>query len=290
MIEWPDELVQDIARRRCVIFIGAGVSKNSTNERGERPMDWMQFLNFLAEQVNDLVAKEAITDCISKGDLLTACEIARTALRPQTFRTHLLRSFAERRFQVAPIHEDLVAIDSRIVLTTNVDKIYEMAAMSFLHGDILVKSYTDDDVADVVRRQNRCLIKVHGTVDSPLGTVFTRSDYAKARVSHADFYRVIDALFTTHTFLFLGASMKDPDMTLLLEDYALRHRGTRPHYVVMPDGGMSAPVLRVVEESMNLQTISYDPANNHEALQTGIKELKALVDVARAQLLETMDW
>jgi hypothetical protein len=134
------------------------------------------------------------------------------------------------------------------------------------------------------------LIKVHGTVDSPTGTVFTRADYAKARVSHANFYRVIDALFTTHTFLFLGASMKDPDMTLLLEDYALRHRGTRPHYVVMPDGGMSAPVLQVAEESMNLQTIRYDPANNHEALHTGIKELKALVESARAQLLETMDW
>ncbi|WP_278487180.1 SIR2 family NAD-dependent protein deacylase [Achromobacter insolitus] len=263
---------------------------NSSNERGERPMDWMQFLNFLADQVDDPIVKEAITDCISRGDLLTACEIARTGLRPQTFRTHLLRCFAERRFQVAPIHEDLVAIDSRIVLTTNVDKIYEMAAMSILHGDILVKSYTDADVADVVRRQNRCLIKIHGTVDSPLDTVFTRSDYAKARVSNADFYRVIDALFTTHTFLFLGASMKDPDMMLLLEDYALRHPGTRPHYVVMPDGGISAPVLRVAEDSMNLQTIAYDPANNHEALQVGIKDLKALVDVARAQLLETMDW
>jgi hypothetical protein len=273
-----------------VLFIGAGVSKSATNERGERPMDWIQFLNFLSEQIDNQIAKTAITECIAKGDLLTACEVARTELRPQTFHTHLLRCFAQGRFQAAPIHGDLVAIDSRIVLTTNVDKIYEMAAMSILQGDILVKSYLDKDLSDVIRRQNRCLIKVHGTVDAPAGTVFTRSDYAKARVSHSDFYRVMDALFTTHTFLFLGASMKDPDMTLLLEDYALRHHGTRPHYVVMPNDGMPAPVLRVIEESMNVQTISYDPANDHEALQTGVKDLKMLVDTARAQLLETMDW
>jgi hypothetical protein len=253
-------------------------------------MDWTEFLRHLANQVTDRVAADAINECVSGGDLLTACEIARTALRPANFRTELLRCFSERRFQPAKIHENLVGIDSRIVLTTNVDKLYDMAANTILHGDVIVKSHTDNDVADVIRRQNRCVIKIHGTIDAPGNTIFTRLDYADARNKHAHFYRVIDALFMTHTFLFLGASMRDPDMALILEDYALRYHGVRPHYVVMPAGTVSAPVLNVLEQSMNLQAIPYDSANNHLELNQGVESLKALVDQARATLLETMNW
>jgi hypothetical protein len=290
MLNWPDELVGDIARRRCVLFLGAGVSKNSTNAQGERPMDWTEFLTHLAGMVQDEAAKTAIMECIASGDLLTACEVARVALRPAGFSNALLRCFSEKRFQPASIHEDLVGIDSRIVLTTNVDKLYEMAANAILHGDIIVKSHTDGDVADVVRRQNRCIVKVHGTIDTPGSTVFTRTDYAKSRNDHSNFYRVIDALFMTHTFVFLGASMRDPDIALILEDYALRYRGARPHYIVMPEDGLSAPVLSVLETSMNLQTLKYDSANNHAELRDGIVALRELVSEARGVLLQTMNW
>ncbi|MBR8218301.1 SIR2 family protein [Burkholderia cepacia] len=290
MINWPRDLVDDIARRRCVIFLGAGVSKNASNAQGERPMDWIEFLRHLAGQIADQVAVNAINECIAGGDLLTACEVARTALRPANFRTELLRCFSERRFQPAQIHENLVGIDSRIVLTTNVDKLYDMAANTVLHGDVIVKSHVDSDVGDIVRRQNRCVIKIHGTIDAPANTIFTRVDYADARNKYAHFYRVIDALFMTHTFLFLGASMRDPDMALILEDYALRYHGARPHYVVMPAGAVSAPVLGVLEQSMNLQTISYNSANNHAELNEGVALLKTQVEEARGELLETMNW
>ena len=44
MIDWPDKLVQDIARRRCVLFLGSGVSANSKNAAGERPKTWVEVL------------------------------------------------------------------------------------------------------------------------------------------------------------------------------------------------------------------------------------------------------
>jgi len=290
MIAWPEDLVEDLARRRSVIFLGAGVSKNSTNEAGERPADWKEFLTELAQGIGDGDAREAAEKCIASGDLLTACEIAYKALRPENFRTSLLRSFSQKRFRPARVHEELVRIDSRIVMTTNFDKIYDSVAATMLHGDVLVKTYSDEDVADVVRRKNRCIIKIHGSVDVAAGAILTRSDYARVRTKHAGFYRVVDALFATHTFLFLGASMNDPDIRLILEDHANRYEYSRPHYVVMPDGQLRVSELSVLEESMNVRAIPYDPSDNHIELSDGIASLRQLVESKREQLVQGMDW
>ena len=224
------------------------------------------------------------------GDLLTACEIVRTCLGRPAFITALLASYSQKRFQFSRVHENLVALDSRIVLTTNFDKLYENAANSILHGDILTKTYTDREIADVIRRQNRCIIKVHGSIDTPGEAILTRADYAKARNVHNHFYRVMDALFMTHTFVFLGASMRDPDIALVLEDYAHRYQPSRPHYVVMPSESLSVSELHVLEECLNLKAIRYSSADNHHELIEGIEKLKGQVDSARSGLLDTMDW
>ncbi|NOJ78874.1 SIR2 family NAD-dependent protein deacylase [Myxococcus xanthus] len=253
-------------------------------------MNWDEFLQSLAGSLPTGDKRTAVEQCIGEGDLLTACEIARKALRPDVFKGELLRHFAEKRFKPAPIHKDIVGIDSRIVITTNFDKIYEMEANTMLHGDILVKNYYDSDLADTLRRQQRCVLKIHGTIDTPDKTIFTRTDYASARITHRHFYRALEALFMTHTFVFLGASMRDPDLRLILEDYAYRYGGTRPHFMVMPSGSPVPPVLEVLEESMNLRTICYDPALNHAELATGISELKNLVETERATLRNTLNW
>lgn len=290
MIIWPKDLVSDIARRRCVLFIGAGISKNSTNAQHERPNDWIEFLHHLADQITVEIDQTAVRQCIASGELLTACEIARKSLTQDRFKTELLRTFSEKRFQPAQIHTDLARIDSRIVLTTNFDKLYDTAANTFLHGDVMVKSYTDPEIGDVLRRKNRCIIKIHGTIDTPADIVLTRNDYATARNKYANFYHAIDALFMTHTFVFMGASMRDPDIALILEDYALRYRGARPHYIIMPADNTSDVVLGVLEESLNVKVLKYDSAENHKILGESIAALSEEVEAERAKLLETMDW
>lgn len=45
MIDWPKELITEIARRRCVLFFGAGISMNSVSMDGKlRPPSWGEFL------------------------------------------------------------------------------------------------------------------------------------------------------------------------------------------------------------------------------------------------------
>jgi hypothetical protein len=290
MIDWPNELVHDIAARRSVLFLGAGVSRNAQNAQGVHPRGWSDFLRHLASLAPNAAQKVEVAQCIDDADLLTACELARNYLSPSVFKTEMLQEFSGNAYQPAKIHDDLSLVDSRLVMTTNFDKLYENRANQLQHNTIIVKNYYDKDVADVFRRQDRVVLKVHGTIDSPDATIFTRSQYALARRDHGHFYRLLRGVFVTHTFVFLGASMRDPDMQLLLEDHAYRFEGSRPHFMVMPHNSARSGTLRVLEQTMNLQALLYDPANDHHELADSVAALVPKVEAAREKIAETAGW
>jgi|688.fasta_scaffold77861_4 hypothetical protein len=290
MIEWPSDLVRDIAARRSVVFLGAGVSRNAANTRGVHPQGWTDFLYHLGAQVSDTAQRAEIKQCIIDADLLTACELCRKYLTPHVFKTELIKEFSGNGYRPAQIHDDLSQMDSQLVMTTNFDKLYENRANQLQDNTVIVKNYYDKDVADVFRRRDRVVLKVHGTIDVPDQTIFTRSQYALARRDYGHFYQLLRSLFVTHTFVFLGASMRDPDMQLLLEDHAYRFEGSRPHYIVMPEDSARRGVLEVLEETMNLKALTYNPTDNHSALATSVSALVPLVESERQNIAATAGW
>ena len=44
LMKWPNQLVNCIARNKSVLFLGAGLSMNSTDNFGTHPKDWKGFL------------------------------------------------------------------------------------------------------------------------------------------------------------------------------------------------------------------------------------------------------
>jgi hypothetical protein len=290
MIDWPNELVQDIAARRSVLFLGAGVSRNAKNLHGVHPREWSDFLKHLASLAPTAAQQAEVAQCIDDADLLTACELARRYLSPSAFKTEMLQEFSGNAYQPATIHDNLSLVDSRLVMTTNFDKLYENRANQLQHNTVIVKNYYDRDVADVFRRRDRVVLKVHGTIDSPDATIFTRSQYALARRDHGHFYQLLRGVFVTHTFVFLGASMRDPDIQLLLEDHAYCFEGSRPHFMVMPQNSAKSGTLRVLEQTMNLQALLYDPANNHQELADSVAALVPMVETAREKIASTAGW
>jgi hypothetical protein len=290
MIEWPEDLVHDIAARRSVLFLGAGVSRNAENEHGVHPREWTDFMRHLAGRVEDLTQRAEVELCVNDGDLLTACELALKYLTTANFRTEMIREFSGNGYRPAQIHDDLSRVDSRLVMTTNFDRLYESRANQLQNNTVITKNYYDPDVADVFRRQDRVVLKVHGSVDSLQNVVFSRSQYAKARRDFAHFYQMLRGLFITHTFVFLGTSMRDPDMQLLLEDHAYRFEGSRPHYMVMPQNSARSGTLRVMEETMNLRALLYDPADNHRELAESVADLVPKVEIVREVIAATEAW
>lgn len=290
MIEWPEDLVRDIAARRSVLFLGAGVSRNAESATGVHPREWTEYLRHLASLVHDSAERSEVIACIDDADLLTACELSHTYLSSTVFKSEMLKEYSSNAYRPAKIHDDLSLVDSRLVMTTNFDKLYENRANQLQDNTVIVKNYYDSDVADVFRRQDRVVLKVHGTIDSPDRTIFTRSQYAIARRDHAHFYQLLRGIFVTHTFVFLGVSMRDPDMQILLEDHAYRFEGSRPHYMVMPQNSARTGTLKVLEKTMNLKALQYDPANNHKALADSVAMLVPRVEAARREIVATAAW
>jgi hypothetical protein len=287
MITWPHQLIKDIARRRSVIFLGAGISRNSTNAGGRRPKTWEDFLRDACTAVNPNVH---IRKLLNQKDYLTACEVLRGRLGRDAFVQLVRDEFLTPGYNHTPIHEYIFRLDSRIVATPNFDKIYEVFANHAAHASVIVKHHYDPDVTDAIREDGRLVLKIHGSIDSPHRMIFTRSEYAKARSEHRLFYQVLDALAMTHTFLFLGCGVSDPDVALLLEDAFFRHPLSRSHILVIPRGVLHPDVIRIVEETMNLKVILYGATNNHAELTDSIEELGNLVETCRDELKVSGNW
>ena len=72
MINWDDALIEAIGRRRSVIVIGSGISRNSKNIHGKRPETWENFLKSAAKSIGNPVS---VTALINQRDYLTACDV-----------------------------------------------------------------------------------------------------------------------------------------------------------------------------------------------------------------------
>ncbi len=290
-VNWPQQLVSDIARRRCVIFLGSGISAQAQNTAGLHPKMWREFLDAATARINTNDAlKRQIQKLIKGYDYLTACQLIKDGLGTADFHNCVREEFLTPQFQSAPIHDSIIDLDSRIVATPNFDKIFENRINHLQNNSVAVKNYYESDVAEAVRETGRVVIKVHGTIDTPANMIFTRNEYARARHLHRGFYAVLEALVITNTFLFLGCGLSDPDIRLLLEDYAFRHDYGRPHYFVLPNKQVHALVAPAIERSLNIRILRYDPKNNHELLKASIEDLGRIVEAERAKLQLSQDW
>jgi len=287
MISWPSDLIEDIARRKCVLVLGSGVSKNSTNSSGNRPKDWKEFLSFASE---GMTSKAEIKKQIRSGDYLTACELIKKELGRDDYNTLVRNEFLTPAYQPTDIHKHIFNLDSRIVITPNFDKIYDTYANTVSHGNIIVKKFNETDVADCIRRPEPLIIKIHGSVESPDNLIFTRKDYSQARTKYRDFYHLIDALSITHTFIFIGCGTNDPDIRLILEDYSFRFSQNKKHYIIMSKNAVHSKVREIISETMSLKALLYDSKDYHKILTDSLEKLVSEVELKREDLANTRKW
>jgi hypothetical protein len=288
VIDWPAHLIDEIARRRVLIFLGSGVSKQSLGLGGKRPPLWIEFLKTGASRCGNSKARREILKLIKSGDLLTACDVLKEELGA-AWDALISSEFIDPHYQPSSIHEHIFKLDARLIVTQNFDKIYDAYASASSQGTVVVKSYTELDTAHFIRRRQRLILKAHGTIDNPGSMVFTRGEYAKARHLHGSFHALLDGLMLTHTCLFLGCGTSDPDIALMLERAVQLHPSTHPHYLVM-GGTLSEQVKRAYRRTLNLETLSYSVAADHKALVDALDALVQKVDVRKAELAVSLDW
>ena len=285
MIDWPDPLVRDIARRRAVLFLGAGVSCNSEGEGGRCPPTWREFLESGLDRCQG--TKKHIRTLLKDNDLLTACEIIKDRL-DENWPTVLDEFFVDPKYQPSDIHLSLYKLDTSLVLTPNFDKIYDNLAQAESKGTVKTRTYYDAGLADAVRGDTLSVLKIHGTIDNHSKMIFTRNEYLSARRECPAFYELLDALVVTHTFLFVGCGLSDPDMKLFLEKSAQAHPEAAPHYITLPK--IHGDLALSIRRNLNLKVLPYNKKDGHKELRDSLVDLVALVDEKRGDLAATQRW
>lgn len=275
-MNWPDALITELAARRCIIFLGSGASASCLSQDGtRRPSTWGAFLDGLIAKMNggDEVLVRGLMD---KEKYLDAAEIIMNHVNSADFAAFIREELVQPRYQSSVIHESVLEIDPKVVLTTNYDMIYDNYCTSgaAVDGYNVCKYYEDHLVSDL-RSPVRSIIKAHGCVSDPSKIVLSRSQYFEVRQQHNNFYKILDSLFLTNTILFVGYSLSDPDIQLTLENVNIAAKSAHPHYIAIGDD-TNEELKNAFKKTYNLEFIEF-PAGQYDELNKGLTELKESV-------------
>jgi hypothetical protein len=279
-MNWPNSLVT--AHRRCIFFLGSGVSAGSLSlDKSKRPPTWEHFLKRLIDLIpGNADNKMVIEDLMKKFKYLEAAEIIYDLIPKADYSKFVRDELELPKYQPSKIHEIVLELDPKIIVTTNYDKIYDNYCTfgSASDGYNISKYYEHHLISDL-RSPIRTIIKAHGCISDPSKIVLTKSQYFRARKDYPNFYKILDALFLTHTILFIGYSINDPDIQLILENVNITAPTEHPHYLIMGEG--VNPILKKSNKtSYNLDFIEY-PAGNYVELNNGLAELALKVQAVR---------
>ena len=216
-----NEKIKDIRRVRdnnkLVIFVGAGVSKNSNIPTwGELVQEFAKKIDYKkcvsCEYKNE---RHPIAKCpIRQDEYLTIPELYYDSDDSKNHKnyTNIIKNTLNTEAESNDIDRIIFQIVPHHIITTNYDKLLEKS------GDPNVRYYTrilkDENLLS--KAESHYLIKMHGDIDDPEHVVLKESDYIRYELEHPLLEAFIESLFIDHTFLFVGYSLNDYNLKLML--------------------------------------------------------------------------
>ncbi|ELQ3333716.1 SIR2 family protein [Pseudomonas aeruginosa] len=278
MITWPPALIREIADRRAIVFVGAGISKAASPGMPT----WPTLLVKLSEQLSTKVDKKLVKGLVAKNRLLDAAQIVTDGVERADLNAALRQTFQVRPAPHHEVYNSLLQLDLKTIVTINYDEFLEKNFDHYSGGNAAynVCKHTSRDLLDQVRSPQRTIAKIHGCITEPNDLVLDRMSYFKARQLNHGFFQVMSALFTTHTVLFIGYSLGDPDLQIILENTHAVTESRHGHYALLPKMEHRS-MVKAVKQSYNITCIEY-PAGNHTIVPNCISALQDAVVTDRA--------
>jgi hypothetical protein len=223
-------LAAAIRRRQAILFVGAGVSM------AVGLPSWQSLIDHLLEE---LELDHSVIEGMHDGYPMLAeyYRLKRGGIGP-------LRSWMDRNWKVSSeavassaLHRLVVELDFPVIYTTNYDRNLEAAFE--VHGKAYTKISNAKGIA-LAREGATPIVKYHGDFDEDCSLVLTETDF----LNRLSFDSPLDIKFRAdalaRTILFIGYSMSDPNIRLLLHRVwqsweSSGHRADRPpSFVFMP--------------------------------------------------------
>lgn len=274
-MEWR-ESIEHIQKaqenNRLVIFVGAGVSKNSNLP------SWYELIERIAEKIGYNKYASSCEDC-SK----TSCKAKKVFTQdeflriPEYFYAGFDTEHVTEYYQFIqnalksdngsnPIDNEIFKVLPHHIITTNYDQLLEKS--DELNTQLYAVVSKDSDLLS--KSSDRYIIKMHGDIEHPDTIILKESDYIDYEQNHPLISTFIRSLLINHTFVFLGYSLNDYNLKLIIgwiNYYAKMHKiGERPYnFLLTPDEPSDFEKKRFELQkiySINLSSLTDEVVNN----------------------------
>lgn len=277
---WPDNLIEELAYRRCLIFLGAGVSATAKNDKGESPDTWENFLNNIKTKMKNPTEDDIdfVDEMLKKQNYLLALQAIADRCDSGEYSNYLKKQYLRGNYKPSKVHSLIKELDSKIVITTNFDRLYE----GLCHEpEYVTFDYTNTrSIIGSIKAPENLIIKAHGNIDDTEKLIFTAKQYYQAQEKYPEFYHLMTALFLTHIVVFIGYSLNDPDINLLLQFLHNTANSACPHYMIDKSGN-KPQLIKHWKDTYNVSLIEY--GDEYCCLETSLEELRDRVIELRAE-------
>lgn len=214
----PGNLIETYKRGKAAIFVGAGASS------GAGLPNWGKFLEALVEHgqkqsvVTEDKAKEYLQLIKDPAKYLMVASGLKDDLG-NYFSEIIEKTFKDPKPKPTELHSALVKLDNLpFVLTTNYDTIIERAYRAEVDDDVSVLTYKDEgELQRRLFKREFFILKAHGDAQrTGNGIILTERDYREILYRQRAYQHLLTGMFSMFSIVFVGASMNDPEMRLLL--------------------------------------------------------------------------
>lgn len=197
----PDILLQEIYKRRCLLFVGAGFSVNADLPEEMNMPTGPQLAQELAKQI------PGYSYSVDEVDLPAVATYYEKTLG----HSNLVKAMAEllhvKDAKPSNVHKQLANIDVfDTIVTTNFESLleqsYDSNKINVIVGDESISNYSPCKDINI--------IKIHGDFGHPQEMVITEEDYKEFHEKHPVLAGNMAAWFSTKIPLFIGYDLKDP--------------------------------------------------------------------------------
>lgn len=274
----PDKLKADYRANRVALLVGAGASVGAKLPR------WGELLENMIQSalghrvINDARAIEYRRLAAHSSNYLLVASGLKEDLG-SLFDTFIHDTFVATKPKPTALHRALVAAERmQFVLTTNYDLLLEKAYRE-RDEDVSVYDFTDTGaVQRSLSQREFFILKAHGDAAKlGNGIILTETDYRNILYRQRAYQSLLFSMFTMYTIVFVGASMTDPEVKLLMGyiSDAFTPSGGPTHYALMTEEDVTEVEKARWLKDNRVQFIPVSKANDYSDLTDFVLELHA---------------
>ncbi len=273
----PVKFVEAYQKKPIGLFIGSGMSLASGLPNWETLLNNLIDLALNHNAIDGKKAGELKNISKDSSKYLMVAEDLKEILHTDLYK-YIKKTFDNNSLKPSTALQKAINLKYSYIITTNYDVLIEEA---YVAAGRRPNDLTYKDAATINYNLicgDTFILKAHGDARrAPSEIILTENDYRNIIYKERGYQSVLQSLFSTTHVLFLGASLKDPELRLILGYiHNIFHGGSPDHFAFMSKDDLTQTEIDRWRKDYNINIIPYDPKNNHKELEDYIDEILKL--------------